>query len=227
MSHPLPLSVAPSRPPRRGAARRIGLFGGSFDPVHRGHLHAARAALAAFDLDRVVFVPAAESPHKVGRRMAGGAHRLAMLELAIAGEPRFGTSDLELARGGRSYTIDTVRALPARLGEDRDCRLYLIVGSDNVALLPTWREARALLERVQPIVVHRDGEPDRLLEAAARALPPELAAKLRAGYLRLPPFVASSTDLRARLAGGHEDPDTMPDAVSTYARTHGLYGART
>jgi nicotinate-nucleotide adenylyltransferase len=209
----------------------VGLFGGSFDPVHAGHLHAARAALAAFDLDRVVFVPAAQSPHKLGRRMAGGAERLAMLELAIRGEPRFSTSDLELRRGGASYTIDTVRELPSILGEAPDVDLYLIVGSDNLPGLSTWRSASELLRRVQPIVVHRDGEPEMLLDAIERAFGAELTAKVRAGYLRLPPVVASSTALRGALpalaadgfASGAAELDPL---VHDYIRAHGLYGAQ-
>src|SRR6187401_1771674 len=133
-----------SATPPPAEPRRIGLFGGSFDPVHQGHLHAARAAAAAFRLDRVVFVPAFESPHKTGVRMASGAHRTRMLELAIAHDPTFCISLLELERGGPSYTIDTVRELPRAIGERADCALFLIVGSDNVALLPTWREAESL-----------------------------------------------------------------------------------
>src|SRR5437773_7216660 len=107
-------------------ARRVGILGGSFDPIYAGHLHAARAALSAFGLDLVVFVPAAEPPHKPSRRLARGADRLAMVELAISGEPRFRASAIELERGGRSYTIDTVRDLPRKLGEREDVELFLI-----------------------------------------------------------------------------------------------------
>ena len=211
--------------------RRLGLFGGSFDPVHAGHLHAARAALSAFDLDRVVFVPAAQSPHKLGRRMADGAARQAMLELAIRGEPRFCTSDLELRRGGASYTIDTVRELPSVFGEAPDVELYLIVGSDNLPGLSTWRSARELLERVQPIVVHRDGEPEALLDAIERAFGGDMAAKVRAGYLRLPPVVASSTALRGALpalAADGRAPDVaeLDPLVLDYIQAHGLYGTQ-
>src|SRR5215468_8846275 len=99
------------------ATRRLGLFGGSFDPPHEGHLHVARAARGRFGLDRVVFVPAAEPPHKPGRELAPGADRMAMLRLLLEGEPRCETCGLELVRGGRSFTIDTVRALPSALGE--------------------------------------------------------------------------------------------------------------
>jgi nicotinate-nucleotide adenylyltransferase len=212
--------------PRQPAqVRRIGLLGGSFDPVHAGHLHAARAAAAAFGLDRVVFVPAAESPHKVGVRMESGTHRMAMIELAIAAEPKFCASSIELDRGGRSYTIDTVRELPQALGESADCALFLIVGSDNVALLPTWREAEALLERVQPIVIHRAGDPALVLSEVEARFGHALAAKLRGGYLELPPVVVSSTDLRARLASGAAAGLDLDPRVREYIRAHHLYGA--
>jgi len=212
---------------------RVGLFGGSFDPVHAGHLHAARAAREAFDLPRVVFVPARRSPFKPGRELAPGADRLAMLHLATAGTPGFEVLDLELERDGPSYTIDTVRALPAALGLPGDVPICLILGSDVLDSLAGWREARALLERVQPVVVDRssgkvDGaaEVEAHLTEIARQLGPALADKVRAGYLRVPPVPASSTDLRSRLPGLGADVRDLPPAVLEYIRAHGLYGAR-
>jgi len=207
--------------------QRVGLFGGSFDPVHAGHLHAARAALDAFALDRVVFVPARLPPHKPGRRLASGADRLAMLHLAVQGEPRFLVDDLELGRAGPSFTIDTVRALPARVGERDDVPIYLILGSDNVEGLATWRDAAELLARVQPVIVHREGEPREAIEAVERALGPEVAAKVRAGYLRLPPVPVSPTGIRARIAGasGADAELELDPAVLAYIKRHGLYGA--
>lgn len=209
----------------RPRPRRIGLYGGSFDPVHRGHLHAARAAREAFDLDRVVFVPAAQSPHKLSTKTADARHRVAMLRLAIEGEPRFEVDELELARPGPSYTIDTVRALPEHLGEPADCEIYLVVGSDNLRGLATWRGASELLERVQPVVVHRDGEPESLLEGIERALGPAAAAKVARGYLRLAPVEVSSTDVRADCGGERALEDDVPPAVLAYIRAHRLYGA--
>jgi nicotinate-nucleotide adenylyltransferase len=204
---------------------RLGIFGGSFDPVHAGHLHAAHAARRAFDLDRVVFVPARDPPHKPGRALASGEDRLEMLRLATAGEPRFLVHGLELERPGPSFTIDTVRALPALLGE-HGALLFLILGSDNLAGLPTWRAAKELLERVQPIVVHREGDPGPAFGAIERALGPEAARKCRAGYLALPPVEVSSTDLRTRLPGGGPDELDLPREVLEYIRRRGLYGTR-
>jgi nicotinate-nucleotide adenylyltransferase len=225
---------APFRAPD---AHRLGLFGGSFDPIHVGHLHAARAASQAFGLARVVFVPARRSPFKPGRELAPAADRLEMIRLAIRGEPGFEASDLELERAGPSYTIDTVRALPAALGVPESAAvhlmIHLILGSDVLDGLAGWREARALLERVQPVVVlraSRSGDDEAAIEAhlaeIERGLGPALAAKVRAGLLRLPPVPASSTDLRARLPGLDAEVPDLPAGVLAYIRAHGLYGAR-
>lgn len=224
------MSASPSHPgnaPLGAAARprRIGLFGGSFDPVHLGHLHVAAAAERAFALDRVVFVPAAQPPHKPGRQLAPGEHRVRMLALALAGRPNWSVSELELARGGTSWTIDTVRALPREIGEAEDVAIYLLIGDDNLPGLPQWREARALVERVQPVVVRRDGDAQALLEPARRALGDELARKLERGYLALDPVRVSSTELRAELPGLAADARGLPPDVLAYIRAHGLYGS--
>jgi nicotinate-nucleotide adenylyltransferase len=209
------------------AAQRIGLFGGSFDPVHSGHLHAARAALDAFDLDRVVFVPAARAPHKPGLPHTSDEHRLAMLRLAIAAEPRFSVSDLELRRGGTSYTIDTVRALPAELGLAEGDEIFLVLGSDNLRGLSSWRDVRELLELARPIVVQREGDPDRLLDDLRRNLGEAACAKLDAGYLRRPPVPVSSTELREHMRGSRTPLEhEIPAAVQAYIQRHRLYGAR-
>lgn len=170
-------------------------------------------------------MPAYRSPFKPGRTPAPGPDRLRMVEIAIAGERAFEASDIELARGGPSYTIDTVRSLRSDLGEPSDAEIFLVIGSDNLPGLPGWRAARELVELVQPIVVHRDGDPDVLLAELERAFGPELAAKFECGYLRLPPVAASSTDARAVLGIGAREPTILPAAVLDYIRAHGLYGA--
>lgn len=215
-----------SRRTRLPGARRIGLFGGSFDPVHEGHLHAAREARRAFRLDRVVFVPAAQPPHKPGRQLARGRDRLAMLELALEGESGFSVHSLELERGGTSYTIDTVRALPAAIGEPLDAQIFLILGSDNLPGLATWRDARALIDRVQPIVVHRAGDPVRLLDEVREILGEDPARKVKAGYLRLPPVVISSSAVRESLPALGKTIEGLAPSVRDYIRAHRLYGVQ-
>jgi len=205
--------------------RRLGLLGGSFDPIHRGHLHAARAAQAAFELDRVVFVPAARPPHKPDIVLASGADRLAMVGLAIAGEPSWSACGIELDRPGPSYTVDTVRELPAAVGEADDVDIHLIIGTDNLAGLMGWRDARGLLERVQPIVVFRAGAARGadVLREVCSGLPEPLALKLERGYLELPPVTVSASDLRARLAAGADPGAEVPGLVAAYIRSSGLY----
>lgn len=205
------------------SALRLGLFGGSFDPVHGGHLHVAEAAQRAFGLDRVVFVPAVQPPHKPARRLAPAADRLAMIRLALAGRPGWSVHDLELRRPGPSYTIDTVRALPDALGLAQ-AELFLLIGGDNLAGLAGWKDARALLERVQPVVVRRDAELESELAHLARRLAPALVEKLRGGILDLPPVAVGASDLRERLArGAATGADELPTAVGEYIRVRGLY----
>ena len=184
----------------------------------------ARAAQAAFALDHVVFVPAARPPHKPGQRLASGAHRTAMLRLALAGHPDWSVDTLELERSGPSYTIDTVRALPARLGLAPEAELFLLLGWDNLRGLERWREARALLALVQPIVVRRGPADPAVLEHLGAALGPELAQRLERGLLPVAPVEASSTAIRAALAAGEDPGAALPPGVLEYARRHELYG---
>lgn len=230
---PLPGSAtgpAPGSEPGSGAVRRrrLGLFGGSFDPVHVGHLHAARCAQRAFALDRVIFVPAARPPHKPGRKLAAGAERLAMLELALADQPSWSSSSIELERKGPSYTIDTVRDLRRVVGETPEAELYLILGSDNLPGLPQWSRVEELIEEVQPVVVYRHGDVPGLPPELARALSSAVCAKLEAGFLNLAPVRASSTELRERLGRGELALEAavvarLPAAVHDYIVERGLY----
>lgn len=226
----MPTPRVPRRHDEPERPERIGLFGGSFDPVHAGHLHVARAALERFDLARVVFVPARQSPHKLSRVLAAGEHRLAMLRLATAPEPRFEVSDLELVRPGPSFTVDTWRAFRAAAGAGADAEIFLVVGSDNLAGIATWREARELLAGTQPIVVHRRvGASDdlaRVFSDLERELGPALAEKLRRGYVALPPVDVSSTELRGRASRALHASHEIPAPVLAYIRAHELYGSK-
>jgi nicotinate-nucleotide adenylyltransferase len=203
--------------------RRLGLFGGSFDPVHLGHLHAARAAQEAFGLDRVVFVPAARPPHKPGRVLASGEDRMAMLERALAGQASWSVSDLELRRSGPSYTLDTVRDLARAVGEPEEASLFMILGSDNLPGLPEWSRVEELLARVQPIVIFRTGvEVSQLTELESR-LSAAALERLRAGFLELPPLDASSTEIRENVRSGLEPGVQLSPEVREYIREKGLY----
>lgn len=202
---------------------RVGVFGGSFDPVHAGHLHVARAAMRAFELNRIVFIPARESPHKPGAMFADGVDRTAMLELAVADEPRWLVATLELERPGPSYTVDTLRELPEHLGLPADCELFLILGGDNLTGLPDWKDVDEVLLRARPIVVVRTGEERVELERIQERMGGAVAEELAAGLLELPPVPLAATDLRAALGRGELVDESLPPHVGEYIRARGIY----
>ncbi|MCY4483880.1 MAG: nicotinate (nicotinamide) nucleotide adenylyltransferase [Spirochaetaceae bacterium] len=187
---------------------RVALLGGSFDPVHIGHLHIAAVVLASGGYGRVLFVPANLPSHKPSARLAATTHRLRMLQLALAGHPRFAVSDVEVRRGGISYTVDTVRELQAcgAIGE----RPGLVIGDDLGADLDTWREADTLFGMVELLVARRRRSP----------LPLAWPHRVLANH-RLP---ISSSDLRRRVGAGQVIRNLVPEAVEAYIREQRLYG---
>lgn len=185
------------------AAQRIGLFGGSFDPVHLGHTMVARAALAEVELDRLFIIPAAQSPFKPEQSLAPSANRLAWLRLAFGDEPRCEIDTQEIARAGVSYTIDTVRDYETRFPE---AELFYLIGADHVPTLPEWREAAALADVVAFVVVPRSGE----LETEVAKLP----LPFRGTVLRGKPTAISASDLRKRLRAGQSIENFVLPAVA-------------
>jgi nicotinate-nucleotide adenylyltransferase len=134
--------------PRKNDPRRLGIFGGTFDPVHLGHLICADQLGEALDLDLILFVPTNRQPHKPETEPASAGHRLAMIRLAIADHERFGDSDLEIRRGGVSYTVDTIAELRESFG--RDVEFWLLMGQDSFAEIPTWKEPDRIATGVRP-----------------------------------------------------------------------------
>jgi len=197
--------------PRRPS--RLGVFGGTFDPPHLGHLLVAEAAREVLYLDRVLFVPARVPPHKVGRRVTDARVRLEMLRAALRGSG-FRIETLELDRPGPSFTVDTLRALHSR---DPRAELFLVVGADSLRDLPLWREPRAILDEATLAVARRPGSP-----AAAR-LPAGFRGRLR--RLQGPAVDIASSDLRARVARGASIRFQVPAAVERIVRARGLYRA--
>ena len=183
---------------------RIGVFGGTFDPVHVGHLAIALAALESVPLDRVLFVPVRRSPLKDRDPLASTADRVAMLETAIASEPRFALSRAELEREGVSYTVDTLEQLRSQ-GE-----LFLILGSDALADLARWRAPDRIRELATIIVAARPGAPEPDAMHGARTFD-------------APRLDISSRELRARAARGMSLRYLVPDAVWEHIKRHGLY----
>jgi len=187
--------------------------------VHEGHLHIARAALQGLALDALLLVPAAQPPHKRGRRLAPGTDRLALLELACAGDPRLRPDPVELERGGVSYSYDTARALHAR---SPGVALYSVIGADTLADLPTWWRLRELAALVTFCPVTRPGWTLDLTPLAAAIAPRDLA-RIREHVVEAQPHPASSTAIRAALAAARR-PVGLADAVYAEILARGLYG---
>jgi len=190
---------------------RIGILGGTFDPIHNTHIELARAALEQAGLDRVLFVVSATPPHKRHEVVASADDRYALVNSALAKEERMQACDIELHRNGPSYTADTLRELTQR---HPGAEFFLILGLDALRDLPGWREPEAILERAHILAAWR---PD----ADGRA--PE---QLQGHYTQLdfPPCDISSTDVRQRLMRGEAVQDTVPQAVLESIRERGLYG---
>ena len=205
-------------PRQDGRPLRLGVLGGTFDPIHIGHLVAAEAARTHFHLDRVLFVPAGHPPHKDPAAVSAAEHRYRMTVLATAGNPYFYTTRLELERAGPSYTIDTLRQLSALAGP---ASLFFIAGADAVVTLPSWRGGLSLLDVCQLIVVTRPGLPGDALTRFLDGLPP--ARRARVHLLPIPEIGISSTELRERVAAGHSIRYLVPPAVEDYVHKYGLY----
>jgi nicotinate-nucleotide adenylyltransferase len=201
---------------------RLGVFGGSFDPVHLGHLRVAESCWRQARLDRVVFVPAARQPHKPRAAVASDADRVAMVRLAIAGRAEFGVSTIEVDRGGVSYTVDTLRAFRA---DEPDAELFFLMGADSLADLPNWREADAICTLATPLVVRRAGlaEPD--FSVLAPVAPPERIAEVRRAMVDMPGSPISSSEIRRLVAAGGACREFVPESVADYIVEHGLYRA--
>jgi nicotinate-nucleotide adenylyltransferase len=202
-------------------AGSLGVLGGTFDPIHYAHLAVAQEAAEALGLERVLFVPAGQPPHKPDQIVTPGADRLAMVELAIAGNDRFAVDRLELERDGPSYTIDTLEALRAsRLARGGSPELTLILSAEAFLGLTTWREPRRVMELARLAVAPRDGYP-----MAGPAFMGEHFPDLtdRVVFLDGPRMRLSASELRNRAAAGRTLRYLVPDAVAAYIVDHGLY----
>jgi nicotinate-nucleotide adenylyltransferase len=189
--------------------KRVGIFGGSFDPVHLGHLLVAQAALEELDLERLFFVPAAQSPFKQDATPAPGVIRAQLLRLALAGQTRCEVDEQEIQRAGVSYTVDTLRNYSARFP---GAELFYLIGADNVPTLPKWREAAELARLAEFVVIPRPGEAD---------VP--LPAPFRGRMLRGWPLGVSSSEIRCRVKAGRSIGHLVPPAVAEAIRNNQLY----
>ena len=199
---------------------RLGLFGGSFDPIHLGHLVLAESAREQCELEQVWFLPAAVPPHKQGRQLTSGERRVEMLELAIGGHTGFGVSSHEIERGGVSYTVQTLEHFRSL---DPDGELFFILGADMLADLPNWREASRVCELALPIVACRAGNAEPDFSCLADIARPERIDQIRRHRIESPLIELSSTEIRGRVAEGSSIRYRTPRAVEKYIQTHGLY----
>jgi nicotinate-nucleotide adenylyltransferase len=218
---------------------RLGLLGGSFNPIHNCHLTIAAETRDALGLDRVLFIPTGDPPHKASDSLAPGVHREAMVRLAIKDEPFFGISDIELRRAGKSYSIDTIRILQGEMGPATE--LFFMIGLDAFLDLPSWKEADKLLRACHFIVVSRPNVAfERLvtmplfppvdqdkLSALDHGLTRLLSVLVSGGkeltLLQLPPCHISASEIRQRIREHCSLASVLPLSVESYIIQHGLY----
>jgi len=188
---------------------KIGLFGGSFDPVHLGHLLVAQAAIEELRLDRLFFIPAAQSPFKPESKPAPDAARLQLLRLALAGKTNCEVDDQEIRRGGISYTVDTLRDYARKFS---GAELFYLIGADNVPKLNEWREPAELARLAEFVAIPRPG-------GATPLFPPPFRGRLLRGF----PFAVSSSEIRARVKAGLPIENLVPTAVAEAIRNGQFY----
>jgi nicotinate-nucleotide adenylyltransferase len=198
---------------------RLGILGGTFDPVHYGHLLLAETAREQCRLDQVWLVPAAIPPHKQGHELSPVAERIEMLELAVGGNPALTVSPLEAERGGVTYTVDTLEALTA---EDPRRELFFLMGADSLTDLPNWRQPERICQLATIVVVRRAGQEIDYSRLAPLA-PAERLEHFRRHQVEMPLVELSSHDIRRRVAGGQSIRYRTPRAVEKYIESHGLY----
>lgn len=197
------------------------LFGGSFDPIHHGHLIVARATAERIGATRVVLIPAAVSPHKIGRSSAAASHRLRMCELAIAREPLLEVCDWETMQTGPSYTLHTVNYFRSQV--PRGERLYWLIGMDSLRELHTWHRIAELAALCTFVTARRNSDNLPETAALAEAIGGGLVADMLDHVVDTPRVDISSTDIRRRVAEGRSIRFLVPDAVCEYIATHHVY----
>jgi nicotinate-nucleotide adenylyltransferase len=197
---------------------RRGILGGTFDPIHTGHLILAQEVLGQLGLDEIWFVPTGEPWMKRGQRLTSQVHRKEMVELAIKGNERFKLSTLEMDRPGKTYTVDTLEEL--RAGEMRDDEVLFIMGVDTLNSVHLWKCPERVLELAQLVVALRPGH-GALDVGSLAAIDPTIGERLMT--VRLPLIEISGTELRRRVASGESYRYLVPDAVGEYIKTNGLY----
>jgi nicotinate-nucleotide adenylyltransferase len=203
------------------ATQRLALFGGTFDPIHRGHTRVAEAALERIDAEKLIFVPARISPLKGFFPFASDSDRLRMIELAVAGHERFAVSDCELRRRAPSFTLDTVRQFQREYGPNT--AIHWLLGADGVGDLVHWYKIEELIDECHLTTMRRPGYPAPDFDRFTPFWGPQRVAKLKADVIETPLIDISSTEVRRRLVAGEEVADMLHPDVIQYIRAHNLY----
>lgn len=199
---------------------RLGIFGGTFDPVHYGHLLLAECCREQCGLDQVRFLPAALPPHKQQRELTPASQRIEMLNLAIGGHDAFVVSPQEIERGGVSYTVETLDQVTQELP---DATIFFLMGGDSLRDLPTWREPARICHLAIPTFVRRSGSPEPDFNVLAPFVSEERLTDIKQFQVEMPVVELSSTDLRHRANAGRSLRYRVPRAVEKYIETQGLY----
>jgi nicotinate-nucleotide adenylyltransferase len=199
---------------------RLGIFGGTFDPVHHGHLILAECCREQCQLDQVWFLPAAVPPHKQTNEVTSAEHRLQMMQLAVAGHPGLVVSRMETERAGVSYTVDTLK----QIGEEQsDAQLYLLMGADTLADLPNWRQPANVCQLATPVVVQRADFPAADFSVLEEFVDERRLAEIQTHLVNMPVVQFSSSDIRQKMREGRSVRYQVPRAVEMYIQTNGLY----
>ena len=196
----------------------VGVLGGTFDPIHRGHLIVAEEVRSRLELDEILFVPAGQPWLKEDRPISLAIHRVEMVRLAISPNPRFKLSTLEVERPGPSYSVDTMDALRNQLGIET--RLFFLLGGDALSELPQWKEPSRLIQVCHLVAFSRPGSTPPPLRSLEAAIP---GISLRVTLIEVPQIDISSTQIRSRVAQGLSIGDLVPEAVERYILEHGWY----
>jgi len=202
--------------------KKIGIMGGTFNPIHHGHLVTAQEALSQFGLDRVIFIPTGDPPHKVEDRLASAEDRYIMAVIATSSNSSFFVSRIEIEREGKSYTIDTVRLLKKIYGHDS--QLFFITGADAILEILTWKDTDEIVSLCKFIAATRPGyNLARLDELRKRLFRSKIVTDKRIFVMEIPALSISSTDIRNRLRDNRPIDYLVPEGVSNYILKHGLY----
>ena len=201
--------------------KRIGIFGGTFNPIHMGHMIMAEKVCHNHHLSKILFIPAYIPPHKYVKDLTEAHHRYQMIKAVISGNSKFEVSDLEIMREGKSYTIDTVQEILDHYG--KDCEVFLIMGADSLNELELWKNIKRLSQLCHFVIVNRPGFNTGASARLVEIIGSNNILDMERLEIEIDPVGISSTDIRKRLNDGVEIKGLVPECVETYIREHGLY----